>query len=451
MTTETPTDTATQSPPDAAGDRTISATATEESAVSSRVEVRIDARRVRKAFDRAYRDLGRQVRVKGFRPGKAPRRVLERLYGSSIAEEIERTLVSETLPDAIEQTGLEPVATPDIEAGPPAPDTDFVYHARVEVKPTIALGSLEGLPATKPRVEVPEEDIERELESLRERNAPLVEEPDGTEVADGHVLSVDFVGRVDGEPFEGGTGRDVEIGIGEGRFIPGFEEQLVGATAGEDRVLSVTFPEDYGNAELAGKQAEFDVHVAAVKKRQIPDLDDEFAKDLGDFDTLDALKERIRADLTEMRERASKAELHRTLLDAALERTPFEVPTGLVEQQLMRQLRSAEQRLGQSIPEDALREQLHRWQHEWRPAAEREVREALLLEAVAADQEIVVEEAEVTARIERMAAEQGVPADRFREALGEDAVAMMARRQLGADKALDFLVSAAKVEETTDT
>jgi trigger factor len=429
----------------------ITATTTEETPVRHRVEVQLAAKRVRKAFDRAYRDLAREARIKGFRPGKAPRAVLERMYGASVAEEIEQVLVRETLADAIEQAGLEAVGPPEIDASPPTPDADYCYVAHVEVKPPIELPDLEGLPARKPRVEVGEDEIVAELGRLQERNAPLVEEPEGTEAGTGHVLSIDFVGRIDGEPFEGGSGRGVELEIGAGQFIPGFEEQLTGASSEDDRSVRVTFPDDYGNAELAGKEAVFEVHVAEVKRRQLPDLDDEFAKDLGDFDTLDALRERIRQDLLEMRENAAKGELRRSLMDVLIERTAFEVPVGLSEQQLDRRLRQAVSQLHESVPEEALRGQVDRWREEWRPAAEREVRESLLLEAVARQQEIEAGEDEIEAHIAKLAESQDASVAQLRQALGEDSLVAMARSQLIDEKTLEFLAAAAKVEETADT
>jgi trigger factor len=429
----------------------VRATASAQSAVSHRVEVQVDAERVGQAFERAYRELARQVRVKGFRPGKAPRSVLERLYGASIVEEIESQLVRETLPDAIEQTALEPVAPPSIDAETPRPNQAFTYTAVVEIAPKIELGNLSGLPARRPRVAIEDAEVEAELEQLRLRHAPLLEEPAGTPAENGHTLSIDFVGRVDGAPFEGGSGRDVELEIGSGRFIEGFEAQLVGVVAGEDRPVRVTFPTDYDNTKLAGKQAEFDVHVATLKKRQLPDLDDEFAKDVGDFETLAALRARIRADLTELRENAARAALHHSLLDALIERTPFDVPSGLVEQQLDQELHAAAERMQGAAPEAALRAQLERWREEWRGAAERRVRERLLLEAVAADQSLEVAEEEIEAHLAQLAAREGVDRARLEQALGQDGALRLAKRHLLPEKALDFLVSLAKVEETADS
>jgi trigger factor len=429
----------------------IRAESHDESPILKRVEIEIAPKRVKKAFDRAYKDLAQRVSVKGFRPGKAPRSVLERLYGASIAEQIEQTLVSETLGDAVELAGVEPVAEPSIEAEAPKPDQPFQYVARVEVKPPVELPDLTGLPATKPAVSVAEDDVQKELDQLRERQAQQVEESEGTVLAEGHTASIDFVGRIDGEPFEGGSGQGVDLELGSNQFIPGFEEQLVGAAAGDDLEVRVSFPDDYHASELAGKEAVFATHVVAVKKRQVPELDDEFAKDLGDFDTLEALRVRIREDLDKAREQESQQELHRTLLDSLIERASLDVPPGMVERQLEGRLQQAHQRFGSQIPHEVLHQQLDRWREEWREGAERQVRESLLLEAVAQSESLSVSPLDLEARVQEMAEEQGIDAAKLRETYGGEPFERALEAQMRDEKALEFLVAQAKVEETTDT
>ncbi len=423
----------------------------EESSVLRRLEVEVDANRVNRAFDRAYRDLAKNVAVKGFRPGKVPRSVLERLYGASLAEQIERTLVSDTLSDAIEQTGLEPMAEPAVESATPLPDEDFHYTARVEVKPEIELPDLTGLPAKKPRVEVADEEIEREVETLRQRNAPVIEEPEGTLLASGHIATLDFVGRIEGKPFQGSSGQGVDLEIGSGQFIPGFEEQLVGAVSGEDREVTVSFPEQYTNAELAGKEAVFAAHVVALKRRELPALDDDFAKDLGDFETLEDLRARMRTDITAAREQASKTELERTLMESLVERSSFDVPPGMIERQLQQQLGTAREQLEDRVPPEELYGQLERWKEQWRESAERKVREGLLLDAVTQAEGLSVLPEEIEARIQEMAAQQGIDPGRLRETYGGEVFERALGAQLAAEKALEFLVARAKIEETTDT
>jgi trigger factor len=425
--------------------------ATAESPVVHRLEVEVAPQRVQRVFDRAYKDLAKSVNVKGFRKGKAPRSVLEKLYGAALAEQIEQTLVGETLVDAVEQAGLDPVAEPSIEAAAPVAQQAFRYTARVEVKPAVELPDLAGLAAQRPRVDVSDQDVLLELDRLQQGQAQLIEEQEGTQLGEGHVATIDFVGRIDGEPFEGGSGQGVALEVGAGQFIPGFEEQLEGARSGEDREVTVSFPDDYAAEQLAGKQAEFAVHVAAVKRREIPELDDEFAKDLGDFTSLEALRTRIRDDLTQARERDARQVLHRTLVDSLIERAELDVPPGMVERRLQQRLESAHQRFASQIPHDALHEQLGRWREEWRDAAERDVRESLLLEAVANAESLTVAAEDVEARVEEMAQLQGVSAERLRKAWGEDGLERALEAQLRDEKALEFLEARAKVEETTDT
>ncbi len=432
-------------------DSSLCVSTTETSSVIRTLEVEVDAKRVRKAFDRAYRDLGRRVRVRGFRPGKAPRSVLEKLYGAAVAEEMKQTLVSETLPEAVDQSGVVPVSEPSIDAEALAEDAPFRYRASVEVKPEISLPELAGLPARRPAVEVGVEDVEEELQGLRERRAPLLDEPEGTAAAPGHTLVIDYSGTIDGQPFDGGSAEGAILELGTGRFIPGFEEQLEGATAGEDREIRVSFPEDYGAAHLAGKEALFAAHVVRLQRRDLPELDDAFAKELGEFETMEDLRKRIRADLLEAREHGAKAELRRTLMDALIERTAFEVPPGMLERRLEQRLAMARQQLGSAFPEDELNQRLIEWRERWRPGAERDVREMLLLEAVAREVGCEVEDSEVEERIEQMARDQGIDPARMRQAYGERGMLDALRAQMVEDKALEFLVSEAKVEEMTGT
>ncbi len=420
---------------------------TEESPVLKVLAVTVAAKRVDKAFDRTYKNLRKEVRVKGFRPGKAPRSVLERMYGASLPDEIERLLVAETLADAIELTGLTPLVEPGIDAGRPEPGADFSYQARLELKPEIELPETKGLPAQRPPVEVGEEEVLLQLENLRERTAPVLEQPADTVSENGHVLVIDYVGRIDGEAFEGGSAKGHELELGSGRFVPGFEEQLLGASAGDDRQVEVDFPEDYGHAELAGKHAVFDVHVEAVKKREPRELDDEFAKDLGDFETLAELRERIRSDLESERNQSAKQLLQRTVMDSLIERTDFEVPPGIVERQLAHQIDSFRREYENQVPAEVLQSQLVRMAEDGREAAVRRVREGFLLEAVARAQEIEAGDDDVEARLDEMAEGRGMPAAQLKQMAREQGWHEAIRAEIVDQRALEYLVENAEVEE----
>jgi len=420
---------------------------TEESPAVQRVAIEVPAARVDRLFERAYRELGRNARVRGFRRGKTPRSVLRRLYGAGLAEDLERELIGETLPDALEKALITPVSEPEIEAVTPQEGERFRYQVRVEVKPAIELGDWKGLAAQRPSDVVDEEDIDRALENLRERHATLAEEPADTPAAIGHWVTLNFEGRVGGKPFEGGSGKDATVELGAGQLLPEFDEQLVGARAGETRLVRIRFPDDYGQEDLAGQEAEFDARVTSLQRRDVPDLDDEFAKDLGDLEDLAALRAKIRAELEKIREREVKSTLRRTLLDSLIERTPFAVPPRLVEERLARRISMAEREMTErGLPVSLLQAQRARWNEEWRPAAERDVREAWLLQEVARVAELEVADDAVAERLRELAGEQEVDPAELQRAYEQAGVVEAIRAQLLEERAVEFLLAEATVE-----
>ena len=390
----------------------------ETSSVLRSISVEVDVARVGKAFDSAYGELRKSAQIKGFRRGKVPRSVLERIYGASIPDQIERVLVSETLAAAIETADVKPVSEPDIDAQRPEQGSSFHYTAHVEVKPEIDLPDLGRVEGRRPLVFVGDDEVEVELQRLRENATQLQEEPEVTEAVQGHTLTLNFVGRVDGEVFEGGSGDGVELELGSGAMIPGFEDQLMGVKAGESRQVQVTFPEDYGPEALNGQDAVFDCDVIAVRRKELPELDDEFAKDLGDCDSLEQLRERIRGDLEKTRDASAGRALDRSLMDSLLSLCEFEVPPGVVQGQLQNQMQSMHQQFQGRVPDEALHEQLRRMQEEGHPRAEQRVREMLLVDAIAADQAMEISPEEIDTRLSEMGAAQGMAAEQMR-AMGE--------------------------------
>ena len=419
----------------------------EISPVVRELSIEIEATRVDAAYVSVIKELRKTAQVKGFRPGKVPLNVIKQMYGASLGEEIERSLVRETLADAIELSELEPVVEPQIEAEPPVEGKSFRYKARIEVKPEIELPDLSALSGSRPKVEVAEEKILTELESMREGQVNWVEESEDVAAADGHQVTIDFKGTIDGVAFDGGSAEGVDLELGSGRMIPGFEEQLVGATSGEERDLEVPFPDDYGSEELAGKTAIFASKVTAIKRRELPELDDEFAKDLGDFETLDDVRDKIREGLQEQLQRSSDETLHRSLLDDLVTRTSFEVPPTMVERQLESQIQQFEQQLQGRMPEADVRARVAQMREEGWDEARRRVQEALLLETVAKQAELVADEEEIDARLAEMATSQGVDAKMMQDM----AEAQGWRNAIGAEvvdrKALSHLVEHAKITD----
>ncbi len=420
----------------------------EISPVVREIAIEVAGKRVDAAFGRVVSELRKTARVKGFRPGKVPAGVIKQMYGEGLGEEIERQLVRETLADAVELAGLEPVVEPQIEAEVPSEGKAFRYKARIEIKPSIDLPDLSALSGERPRVEVGDDELLTELESLRERSVAWVEEDEEVLAENGHQVTIDFVGSIDGVEFEGGSAEGVELELGSGRMIPGFEDGLVGAKSGEERDLDVTFPEEYGNEELSGKAAVFKATVTAIKRKELPELDDDFAKDLGeDFETLDDVREKIREGLTSQRQHASDHALHKSLLDDLVTRTSFDVPPGMVERQLESQLQQFEQQMQGRVPEPDLRARLAQMREEGWDDAKRRVQEGLLLEAVAKSAGLEATEEEIDARLDEMAAGQGVDAKLMHDMANAQGWRPAVAAEVVDRKALDHLTEAASITD----
>jgi trigger factor len=419
----------------------------EISSVVRELSVEVAVARVDAAYAEVIKQLRKTAQVKGFRPGKVPLNVVKQMYAGSLGEEIERSLVQSTLAKAVESADLQPVVEPQIEAEPPVEGKPFRYKARIEVKPEIELPELSALSGSRPSIEVGDDAILTELESLRERQIQWVEESEDVVATDGHQVTIDFVGTLDGVEFEGGSAEGVDLELGSGRMIPGFEEQLAGAVSGEGRDLDVSFPEDYGNAELAGKSAVFAAKVTAIKRKELPELDDDFAKDIGEFETLEDVRDKIRENLQAQLQQSSDTALHRSLLDDLITRTSFEVPPTMVERQLESQVQQFEQQLQGRMPESDIRARVSQMREEGWDDAGRRVREALLLETVAKQAEFEASQEEIDARLNEMAADQGVEA----KMIHDMAEAQGWRHAIGAEvvdrKALAHLVEAAEITD----
>jgi trigger factor len=295
-----------------------------------RVQAEVPAEEVERRVNEAAQQLGRQMRVPGFRKGKVPAPiVIRRLGREAVLDEALRTALGRWYADAIEEAGIAPVGEPELDMQSlPEEGQPLSFSIEIGVRPEAKLGQYRGLEVGRREPTVEDAEIDAEIERLRERFATLdtVDRP----AAEGDYVVMDYVGTVDGEPFEGGTGRDQLLELGSGRLIPGFEEQLVGASAGDHRPVEVTFPGDYQASELAGEKAKFDVTVSEVKAKRLPELDDEFAAEAGGFDTLEELREDVAARLRQSEERAIEREFEQAVLDAAVAEAQVDVPDKLV-------------------------------------------------------------------------------------------------------------------------
>ncbi|HHW54404.1 MAG: trigger factor [bacterium] len=384
------------------------------------LEVELGADQVDKALDQAYRRVVKKVNIPGFRKGRVPRKILEMRLGKGVLyEEAVEILLPEAYAKAVEEASLEPIDQPQIEDIQIEEGSPFRFSATVEVKPEVKLGQYKGLPVERKKAEVSEEEVDNFLENLRERTATwrVVEEG---EAEDGDLVIIDFTGYVDGEPLQGGKGENHSLVLGSGSFIPGFEEQLVGAKSGEERKIQVTFPEDYHNQELAGVEAEFNVQVKEIKRKELAALDDEFAKDVSEFATLEELKEDIRKKLLEAAENKAESEFREELVKTAAANAEVEIPEVMVKRRVENMINDLEHRLQQQglsldVYLNIIDKTLENLREEFEEAARESVKIDLVLEAIAKAEGIETKEEEIEAELDTMVAGFAEEEDKLRE------------------------------------
>ncbi|MGN7176590.1 trigger factor [Paenibacillus sp. FSL R5-0490] len=409
--------------------------------------IEVDAEKVTEGLDAAFKKVVKQVNVPGFRKGKMPRGMFEKRFGvESLYQDAVDYLLPEAYANAIDETGIEPVDRPEIDVEQIEKGKSLIFKATVTVKPEVKLGEYKGLEVKQLDTNVTEEDVNNELTSLQERQAELAVKEEG-KAENGDTVVMDFEGFVDGEAFEGGKAENYSLELGSGQFIPGFEEQLIGTAAGESKDVEVSFPEEYHAAELAGKPATFKVTVHEIKTKQLPELNDEFAKDADEeVETLDALKEKIKTRLEESKKHEAEHHVRDTVVEAAAANAEMEIPAAMVDTEVNRMMQEFEQRLqmqGMNLElyfqfsgqdEAALREQM-------KEEAEKRVRVNLTLEAIAKAENIEVSDEEVSEELNKMTEMYNMSADQITQALGS---LEGLKADLQIKKAVDFLVENSK-------
>jgi trigger factor len=404
------------------------------------LQIEVPAEAVRAELDRAFQVVGQQARLRGFRPGKAPRSVVERMFGAQVRREVLERLVGESFQRAVEAHHLAIVGTPDIDADELPSGSALRYRATVEVRPAIVLADLAGIEVVRPKVSVGGEDVERVLDGLRESVAQLRPVEDRTVVEAGDIVSVDLTSRLDGEEPVSRSG--VLIEAGSGSFPLALERQLVGQHRGARLSVTVPYPGDHPNPGLAGKTAAFDVQIGDLRTKELPPLDDDFARDHGRCGSLAELRERLRADLEREAETRADDAVREAVLEQALARHSFAVPPSLVERRADALVAS----LGLRLPEGAegeqaraaVRAQVH-------PRAERQVRAELLLDAIVDRDRTEVSDAEVTAEVEAIAAREHRVVERIRALYQRPEARAALRAKLARERALTGVIATAKV------
>ncbi|MFB5191079.1 trigger factor [Alicyclobacillus fastidiosus] len=415
------------------------------------LEVEVTSERFKTALDDAFKKVVKDVNVPGFRKGKVPRKIFEQRFG---VEALYQDAVDLVLPEAYEQaiaeTGIDPVDRPSVDLVQVESGKPFVFKATVTVKPEVQLGEYKGISVEDKAFDVTDESIENEIEQVLKGHSSVEVVEDG-EVQNGDTVSIDFLGKVDGEAFEGGEAENFELEIGSGTFIGGFEDQLIGMKSGEERDIEVTFPEDYHVKSLQGKAATFHVVLHDVKRKVLPELNDEFVQEVSEFDTVDE----YRADLKKRLEERAKQDHDRYVEDEVVKQVTdnatIDLPEVMVNHEIDHQLNSFAQQLQmQQIPFDAYLEftgtSVDELRAQFREAAEQSVRTALVLEAITAAENIEVTEEEVTAELEKVAANSGLDLDRVRQLMTvRDPNLESFKRDLATRKTIELLVQNSKL------
>ncbi len=411
----------------------------------AKITIEVSVEDFEAAMTKSYNKNKNRIMIPGFRKGKAPRKMIEKIYGAEIFyEDAADFAMPDAYKEAADECGLDIVSRPDIDIVEIESGKPFIFTATVALKPEVQLGDYKGLEVQKQDVKVVAADVNAEIDRVREQNARLVTVEDRSVQAD-DIAVIDFEGFVDGEPFEGGKGEDYSLTIGSHTFIDTFEDQLIGKNAGDQLDVNVTFPEEYHVDELKGKPALFKVNIKELKVKELPELDDEFASEVSEFDTLKEYKASVKKTLTDRKKAQVRTEQETEVVEKAVENATVELPGPMVDEQLSRMVNDFASRLqqqGLSIDQymQMTGMQPQMLMEQMRPEAEKQIRTRLVLEAVAKAENITASEEDIKAEIEKMAEMYHMDVDKLKESM-DDREKEYISTDIEVRKAVDLLVS----------
>ena len=414
----------------------------------AKLTIEVSAEDLDKAMEKAYQKQKSRISLPGFRKGKAPRKMIESMYGKGVfMEDAVNSLVPQEYTKALGECDLEIVSQPEINVTQMEPGKALIFTADVAVKPEVTLGDYKGVEVPKSEIAVTDEEVDAEVKKEQDKNARTVAVEDRA-AANGDITTIDFEGFVDGEAFEGGKGTDYPLTLGSGSFIPGFEDQLVGAKAGDHVEVKVTFPEEYQAKELAGKEAVFQCDVKKVEAKELPELDDDFAQDASEFDTLAEYKEDIKKNLTEKKEKEARAAKENAAVDKAIENAQMEIPDAMLNTQVRQMLDDFSRRMqSQGLTMEQYFQftgmTLEKMQEEMKPQALKRIQTRLVLEKIAEVENIQPTEEEVEEEFKKMADAYKMEVEKIKELLGDRELEQM-KKDMAVQKAVTLVADEAK-------
>ncbi len=415
----------------------------------AKLTIEVDAAQFEDAMKKAFNKNKNKFNIPGFRKGKAPRAMIEKMYGEGIFyEDAADEAINATCMKAMDESGLEIVSRPEVAVEQIGKDKPFIYTALVAVRPEVILGEYKGIEVEKADASVTAEDVEAELKKVQEQNARLLNVEDRP-VADGDKTVIDFEGFVDGKPFDGGKAEDYDLTIGSHSFIDTFEEQLIGRNIGEECEVNVTFPEEYHAPELAGKPATFKVTVKEIKVKELPALDDEFAGEVSEFETMDEYKKDIEAKILERKQKEAATENENRVVDKVAANASLEIPDKMVESQIDNMVQDTARRMqGQGLSMDMYMKYtgmtMDSMRDQMRPQALKRIQTRLVLEEVVKAENIQVPDERLDEEIAKMAAAYQMESDKLKEYMSDRDKEQM-KEDLAVQEAVDFLVAEAKL------
>ena len=414
----------------------------------AKLTIVVAAEDLEKAMQNAYQKAKGRISIPGFRKGKAPRKMIEQMYGKGVfLEDAVNALIPEHYSKALAECELEIVSQPTIDITQAEPGKALIFTAEVATKPEVTLGDYKGVEVPKTEINVTDEDVDAEIKKEQEKNSRTINVEDrGAQLQD--VVTIDFEGSVDGVPFDGGQATEYPLTLGSNTFIPGFEDQLVGAKVGDDVDVKVTFPEEYQAKELAGKEAIFKCAVKKIEAKELPELDDDFAKDVSEFDTLAEYKEHVKTNLVERKENEAKRAKEDAAVDKAIENAQMDIPEAMLQTQCRQMLDDFSRRMqSQGLSMDQYFQftgmTAEKMMEDMKPQALKRIQTRLVLEKVAEVENIQPTEEEVNEEISKMAEAYKMEADKLKELLGERELEQM-KKDMAVQKAVTVIADAAK-------